>query len=63
MHWRLGEAWLNQASSLKVELEVLLQKEFCYALFSLSYSSIGARIEILDFSGVCILKDFVYVKA
>lgn len=63
MHCGVGRAWLNQATSLKLELKVLLQKELCYALFSFSYSNIGARIEILDFSGVCILKDFVYGKA
>lgn len=50
--------WLNQTTSLKLGLEVLLQKEFCYALFSFSYLNIGASIEILGFSGVCILKDF-----
>lgn len=54
---------INQATSLKLGLEVLLQKEFCYALFSFSCLNIGVSIEILGFSSVCILKDFVYVKA
>lgn len=54
---------VGRVTSLKPGLEVLLQKEIHYALFSFSYSNMGASIEILDFSDVCILKDFVYVKA
>lgn len=53
---------MGMVTSLKPVLEVLLQKEIHYALF-FSYSNMGASIEILDFSDVCILKDFVYVKA
>lgn len=54
---------IGMGTSLKLGLKVLLQKEIHYAWFSFSYSNMGARIEIRDFSDVCILKDFVYVKA